>query len=327
MNFFIASALLNAFVAGLLGLIVILKNRKDIINRLFFLITISIIVWALGYWQWMSSMGQSDPAKALFWARILSIGSLFIPVFYFHWILAFVKLNKQKSNLIKIVYIIALIFLLFSFSELFVKEVSHKSIFPFWPTAGPLYSIYLIFIYFGLVAYSLITLWKQQKINTDSNKRSSIKYIILGTIIAFGGGATNFPLWYGVPILPYGNILVSIYPIVFTIAIARYQLFNIRVIATELLTFAIWIFVLVRLLLADNIQERLINGGLLLFLIISGILLVRSVLKVEELGKAKSEFVTIASHQLRASITAIKGYSSMVLEGTYGEVSDLYYLK
>jgi len=30
MNFFIASALLNAFIAGLLGFIVILKNRKEL---------------------------------------------------------------------------------------------------------------------------------------------------------------------------------------------------------------------------------------------------------------------------------------------------------
>jgi signal transduction histidine kinase len=194
----------------------------------------------------------------------------------------------------------------------------------------------------SLVFYSLIILWRQYKINPEPQK-SSIKYIIIGSIIGFTAGATNFFLWYNIPILPYGNILVSIYPLVLAIAIFKYQLFNIRVIATELLTFTIWIFVLIRFFLLETIQERLINGGLLVFLIISGILLIRSVLKevrqrekIEELAKeletaneklkkldqAKSDFVTITSHQLRSPVTAIKGYASMLSEGTFGEIPE-----
>ncbi|MEX0918743.1 MAG: HAMP domain-containing sensor histidine kinase [Candidatus Paceibacterota bacterium] len=42
--------------------------------------------------------------------------------------------------------------------------------------------------------------------------------------------------------------------------------------------------------------------------------------KLKELDKQKTEFVSIASHQLRAPLTAIKGYSSMILEGSFGKV-------
>src|SRR3989344_4324660 len=45
-------------------------------------------------------------------------------------------------------------------------------------------------------------------------------------------------------------------------------------------------------------------------------------LKLKELDKQKTEFVSIASHQLRSPLTAIKGYSSMMLEGTYGELGE-----
>jgi len=40
------------------------------------------------------------------------------------------------------------------------------------------------------------------------------------------------------------------------------------------------------------------------------------------LDKAKSEFVSIASHQLRTPITVVKGYSSMLLEGTFGAIPE-----
>lgn len=38
------------------------------------------------------------------------------------------------------------------------------------------------------------------------------------------------------------------------------------------------------------------------------------------LERQKTEFISIASHQLRTPLTVIKGYASMILEGTFGEV-------
>lgn len=41
--------------------------------------------------------------------------------------------------------------------------------------------------------------------------------------------------------------------------------------------------------------------------------------ELKKLDRAKSEFVSIASHQLRTPLTAIKGYISMIMEKIYGE--------
>jgi len=43
--------------------------------------------------------------------------------------------------------------------------------------------------------------------------------------------------------------------------------------------------------------------------------------KLQKLDMAKTEFVSMASHQLRTPPTPIKGYSSMLLEGSYGELN------
>jgi len=44
--------------------------------------------------------------------------------------------------------------------------------------------------------------------------------------------------------------------------------------------------------------------------------------KLMALDKAKDEFVSMASHQLRTPLTSIKGYISMVLEGDAGDVNE-----
>ncbi len=44
--------------------------------------------------------------------------------------------------------------------------------------------------------------------------------------------------------------------------------------------------------------------------------------KLKSLDQLKSEFLSLASHQLRSPITAIKGYASLLLEGDYGEIPE-----
>jgi len=43
--------------------------------------------------------------------------------------------------------------------------------------------------------------------------------------------------------------------------------------------------------------------------------------ELEIANNAKSEFVSIASHQLRTPLTAVKGYISMMIDGSYGKLS------
>jgi len=327
MEIFAISGLINGIFALGFGIIIILKNWRSRANQLFFLMTLSVAVWAFSYWQWLSS---HEAASALFWVRALSVGSLFIPVFYFHWVLRFLEIHKQKKFLVllRVVYPIALFFLAFSFSELFVKGVRPKLFFPFWPDPGLLYTLYVVFIYVGLVIYSLFLLYKSYQ-SSSNEKRGQIFYVILGSLIGFCGGLTNFFLWYDIPIPPYGNFLVALFPFFLGYAILKHHLFNIKVITAELLTFAIWVAVFVRFLLAETLKERLFEFGLFLFILAFGILLIRSVLKLEaanerlkELNKMKSEFLSFASHQVKAPMTVVKGIASEIAEGDYGSVQE-----
>lgn len=44
--------------------------------------------------------------------------------------------------------------------------------------------------------------------------------------------------------------------------------------------------------------------------------------QLQDLDKAKSEFLSIASHQLYTPLTALRGYISMIMEGDFGAVSE-----
>lgn len=44
-------------------------------------------------------------------------------------------------------------------------------------------------------------------------------------------------------------------------------------------------------------------------------------IRLQQLDQAKSEFISLASHQLRTPLSAIKGYISMMIEGSWGKVS------
>lgn len=44
--------------------------------------------------------------------------------------------------------------------------------------------------------------------------------------------------------------------------------------------------------------------------------------KLKKLDESKSEFISIASHQLRTPLTVVKGYVSMILENNFGKIND-----
>lgn len=79
------------------------------------------------------------------------------------------------------------------------------------------------------------------------------------------------------------------------------------------------------------VQENLMKGLIVLvitlviiiLLIANNIGLFRSAVrykKLKEIDELKDEFISMASHELRAPITGIKGYLSMILDKTFGEL-------
>lgn len=226
-------------------------------------------------------------------------------------------------------YAVSVILIIFLFSsDIVIQGVTQKMFFPHWPVPGILYNLN-VGMYAISVIYSLVLLFQGINLILDEGRRKQFFFVIVGSIIGFGGGATNFFLWYGIPIPPYGNFLVGFGLFLWGYAAAKYHLFNIRAVVAELMTFTIWILLLIELLSAKTWEEQLFRGGLFALVVTLGVMIIRSVLKeirqreeLEKLNRLKSEFLSFASHQIKAPMTVVKGYASMIYDGSFGPLPD-----
>lgn len=329
MELFAVSGLINGFIAISFGILVIAKNWRERANQLFFLMTISLAVWSLGYWQWLSA---NEYDKALLWVRVLSIGSLFIPVFFFHWVITFLKRDGVNKIIALFSYLAAIVISFTVNTQFFIAGLEKKSFFNFWPNSGLAYDIYFSYIYVGLIIYSIFILVYSYYTYKEIDRRGQILFIIIGALLGFGGGLTNFPLWWGVNIPPYGNFLVATFPFLLGYSVIKYRLFNAKTIATELLVFFIAITLIVQTILADSLIQFVLKGIFALTFSILGYLMIRSVYRevehkekeiqhrkeVEKLNKQQESLIHVMNHQIKDYLGKAKNVFAELLAGDYG---------
>lgn len=322
MNIYALMALVNVATSVVLGILVILADRKARTNRLFTAFAASVAFWSYSYFAWQIA---TDPSTALFWTHMLMAGAVFITPVYLHFVALFLGEVKKQIPVIIGGYIFIAVFSFVNWSPHFINGVEPRLGFAFWPIAGPLFSPFLICWIF-LAIYPIFLLWR--RLLKRDELAPAIRYIIAGTVIGYVGGCTNYFLWYGVPVLPFGNISASVYLALVAYAIMRHKLFNMKVIAADLLVFSLWLFEFIRLFLADNQKDQLVDGVLLTVMLVVGVLLIRSIEReveqkeqIEKLSEQKSEFMSFASHEIRNPITAMRGYASLIVDGTAGDAS------
>jgi len=323
---------------GILGFIVFFSNRRSITNQTFLLFSILTILWSA--FNFSTSQPFSSSVSALWFLRF----SVFFATWHaFSFFQLFYVFPHEKVKFSK-KYLFVLFPLVTLTSLLTLTPLVFSGIGEFSQETGIVRAINGPgIILFGIVTTGLILgglfLLLKRILKAPKVEKQQFRYILFGSIITF------FSLIVFNLILPafFDNALfIPFAPLFFVpfilftaYSIIRYHLLNIKVIATEVLVFVLTIVLLFEILFAQDLTILLFRISTFLAALGLGILLIRGVrmevrqreelqhayAKLKQLDEAKSEFVSIASHQLRTPLTAIKGYISMILEGTYGKLS------
>ncbi len=344
MLYYVLTSLINAITSTVLGFFVLFINRQNKLNRAFSRFCFAVAFWSWTYCFWPLSSIKED---VLFWFQVLHIGAILIPATYLHFVFAFLDLEKKRKKIIFLNYLLSIFFLTTVFSPLFISDMVPKYPFPYWAVPGALYHFFLLY-FFGLTLYCWIMLYRARKEFTGE-KRMQLKYILIGTFIGFLGGSTNYFLWYDVPIPPYGNGLVIFYIILSAIAVARYHLFEMRLIFTEMMVAAMAVMLLVLPFLMPTTGLKILTSLVFVLFCFFGYYLIRAVHResrrredaetiasrerilrreaeilaadLRRLDRAKTQFLLSTQHHLRSPLSVINGYLSMIDEGSYGKIT------
>lgn len=337
----------TAVISLLIGIFVFLNGRQFLINRLLLAISIFFSIWTfLNLILWTNI--HSD--LLLFSWTIYVVLFSFISIFSVYFIYVFLE-KQDAPKLLKSSFVILLTPILVlapTYMNLGGFDITNCDAFAF---EGPLYKLYYISLAVLSMAWILFLLTKKYLVSNEVFKKqillmgigmesflfSFFFLIFLASYLTDTGVLADSSLEF------YGLFGMDIFIIFIAILIVRFKTFNIKLIGAQALMVALWFLAGSLLFVAQSTTTRTVAGVTLVFTTITGYFLVRSVKKevkqreqlevlteqlananerLKVLDKMKSEFVSIASHQLRSPLTSIRGYASMLAEGSYGKLPE-----
>ena len=334
----------------LLAFWVYFAEKKQKTNQYFFWM---VLTWIVGeVTPYFIFRNIFLPQSSLFFLPRIEIASVFVFfIFFYFFSIYFLKEEKKFPVLNKLVPFIAIVgACLAIFTNLFQKsvEVTPEGLgLDLILTTGGKIS------WLGFVIVMTLFIFSRFLINySRATKKDKLKlqYFLAGisfwiTInLVFN---VYFPLARNTFLYAYlGNYSIIILFAFTAYAVVKQELFGIRVVLTTLFVGLIAILLLLdAMVFTENSMFQILKGIVLLVFLYFGYSLIKSVLQeikrreeveqmswklqkayqeLKKLDVAKSEFIAMASHQLRTPLSIVKGYVSMLMEGSYGKAPERF---
>jgi signal transduction histidine kinase len=274
-----------------------------------------------------------------FWSFI-NLWEILISASILYFIYVFI--NKKDAPLkIKVIFLSLLfIFVFFIPTQLnlpnfIVSDCEAKQ--------GPL--IYYFRFLEALFSISIISYLVVKTIRIKKEEKNQTFYLMIGAII-FNILVSWVNIYGSVTekweVTQYSFFAMPIFIGVLSYLIIKYKAFDIKLLSAQALVTALVVLIGSQLFFIKTFTNQVLTGITLVLATSFGWMLIRSVKtevqrkeelqvmtnrlaqandQLRKLDNAKSEFISIASHQLRTPLTAIKGFISLLLEGSYGKVN------
>lgn len=326
----------------ILGFTVFYSNTKHSTNRTFLFLAFATALW--GFYNYFLYQ-VTDPDFALWALRLQALFAVAQAYFILEFFIVYPDKEYTAPKFFKnIVRPFVVAVGVITLTPLMFSEVLELA-----PGGGIVDVVQEpLFILFGLTNLSLVLgagytfLLKLRKLKEDAKRPLFLiaagAGVTFGMIIIFNmvlPAALNISEF-----VPYGAVYFLPLITGMTFAILRHKLLDVKVAVAQILILFLLVFLLFRTVVSTTEIEKLFGIVALLGTLVVGVFLIRSVIneiktrekveklakdlqvaneKLKELDRQKSEFVSIASHQLRSPITAIRGYISLILENEFGK--------
>lgn len=322
-----------------LGYFIYSRDRGSVANQLSLLVAIFLAFWALS--STLSDVMHS-PRPAMIWAQLAIIGPYFFAAYFLLFSHVFPtpsgRLGWLKATMIMLP---SLAVCMLVTSPLNVVEIRLAD----WGTdftPGPLYPIGILYLllYLGLATANFV---RSLRRTTDPLVRKQVKIVLLAVALQTLSMITTnalLPLLFNYTKASVIGPASSLFFVVLMMyAVLKHGFLSVKVLASEMFAITLTFVSFITLFDARSVAGYVRN--LVVFLATGGVglLLANSVSAevrrreqlqllttelrranehLKDVDKLKSEFISIASHQLRTPISVIKGYLSLLIEGAYG---------
>lgn len=331
--------LTSAIFVLLFGFFVLSKDIKSRINQLLFAFCLAMFFWLFGTFM-MFGTRVTDVAEAIFWDRFVYIGVVFMPSLMHHFSLIFTN-RKNQRKLLKINYFFSFVFLLASRTAYFVNDLFIYS----WGAhtkAQILHDIFLVYFFLGtsVFFYNIFSYYTKLK---EKILRSQALYVFISFAMVIFVGGVAYLYAYGIDTkFPFAYFSGVIFPVMLFYSVTKHHLLGAKMIGAEVLVGITNFIIVTEIFLSRSIQELLLKVFFAFVIVLMSVLLIKSIrkemmrkeelaklaaslekanLRLQELDKQKTEFLSIASHQLRTPMSIIKGYIELIQDGAYGKIT------
>ncbi len=328
----------TAIIALIVGGFVFYKNRS-LVTLLLLLLTLSFGAWS--FLSLLTWVGVDSRNIMFVWSFFPAIYvAIYVLSFYFFY--TFV--TKQDAPLFtKFVLLLALLpVIILGVTGVYLDsfnvdtcEAVENGVFTFY-----YYALCLV-IFLWILALGILEIFTTE----SREEKKKIFLLMLGLelfLLSFFLSSAVASYIDNFFLEQYGLFGMTIFIVFLSYLIVQYKAFEIKLIGAQALTIALVMIIAAQFTYVRLPVSYVLNGIALVLVLTAGYYLIRSIkqevkrkeelealtenlsranARLKELDTAKSEFISIASHQLRTPLTAIKGYVSLLLEGSYGVLS------
>ena len=330
-----------AIPALAIGIYVFINQRNNRTSRLLLLMMLSLALWVFGslvFWA------TEYPSYVMFFWTVVNITEPFVYFFALYFTYSFIY-QDDFSSLQKLLFSFPLLptivlaptsYMLIGFNLSNCDRNAVEGILS-------LYGYTIEILYVALIVFFVLYALLKKGCVSEKDRKPVIIFAI--GVVAF---LTTFSLGNLIELFTqnsyigqYGLLGAPVFAGLLAYLIVKFEVFNIKLFSIYAFMAALWLLVFSLLFIRTSDNAQILIAVTLVLLFIAGKSLGKSIAseitgrreneklaidlaaankQLRELDRTKSEFVSIASHQLRTPLTAIRGFAELMSDGSYGAV-------